>query len=107
MSAGEGKVTSLVPRAREKLTSEQIEVLEALASGHKMIFSRDGDEAWLIPRHPTGFLSDAQTIDLRKAGLIHNVADEPDSDTDDYDRSWHAEITPAGRALLESKERQQ
>ena len=80
-----------------KMTEGQREVLKAMADGHHMAFSQDGDMAWLVPRHPTGFLSDEQTIGLRKLGYI---AAAP------YDEDEHVRfgppdiITPAGRTAL-------
>ncbi len=53
-----------------KLTAPQREVLEALNAGHVMVFSQDGEMAWLSPKHQTGFLSDEQTCGLRVLGLI-------------------------------------
>lgn len=81
-----------------KLTKAQIEVLEAMASGHVMVFSQDGEEAWLWPRHHTGLLSAEQTCGLRDLGLIENDASAggvrfPDPDV----------ITDAGRAALENR----
>lgn len=82
------------------LTEAQRAVLEAMANGHEMVFSQDGDDAWLWPDHPTGFLSDEQTIDLRDLGYIASAP---------YDENEHARfgpptiITPAGRTALEDK----
>lgn len=83
-----------------KLTEAQREVLQAMANGHEMVFSQDGDNAWLSPKHTTGFLSMEQTCGLRDAGYI---AATP------YDEDLHVRfgppniITPAGRAALEGK----
>jgi hypothetical protein len=83
-----------------KLTEAQREVLQAMANGHKMVFSQDGDDAWLWPKHPTGFLTMEQTCGLRDLGYI---AAAP------YDEDQHVRfgppdiITPAGRLALEDK----
>jgi hypothetical protein len=80
-----------------KMTEAQRIVLEAMANGHHMTFSHDGDMAWLWPRHSTGFLTDEQTIGLRELGYI---AAAP------YDEDEHVRfgppdiITDAGRAAL-------
>lgn len=80
-----------------KLTKAQIEVLSALAEDHVMVFSEDGDNAWLYPNHHTGILSDEQTIVLRNMGYI----DKEKGDEDDYGRFGAPDvITPAGRAAL-------
>jgi hypothetical protein len=79
-----------------------MEVLEAMANGHEMMFSQDGEVAWLWPTHPTRFLSDEQTIGLRELGYI---APAP------YDDDEHARfgppdiITPAGRSALKGAPR--
>lgn len=86
-----------------KLTEAQRAVLEAMAAGHTMAFSRDGDDAWLMPRHSTGFLSDEQTIDLREAGYIKAVRHPRWDEGEEYE--YHQTvITPAGRAALSREE---
>lgn len=81
-----------------KLTDAQRAILEAMANGHEIHFSQDGDNAWLWPKHPTGFLDDDQIINLRDLGYI---ADAP------YDEDEHVRfgpptiITPLGRAALQ------
>lgn len=86
-----------------KLTEAQRLVLQAMADGHHMTFSQDGEMAWLWPPHPTGFLSDEQTIGLRKRGLI---APAP------YDEDEHVRfgppdiITEAGLTILLSESEQ-
>lgn len=80
-----------------ELTKAQREVLEAMANGHEMMFSQDGDMAWLSPRHPTGFLTMEQTCGLRDMGLIGPAP---------YDEDEHVRfgppdvITDLGRASL-------
>lgn len=80
------------------LTDAQWEVLQAMANGHKMVFSQDGEMAWLWPTHQTGFLTIEQTCGLRDMGYI---AAEP------YDEDRHGRfgppdvITPARRRALE------
>ncbi len=59
-----------------KLTEPQREVLEAMNAGHVMVFSQDGEMAWLSPKHTTGFLSDEQTCGLRQLGLIEGQPGE-------------------------------
>lgn len=82
------------------LTEAQREVLRAMASGHKMVFSQDGDMAWLWPTHATGFLTMEQTCGLRDMGYTAAEA---------YDEDRHGRfgppdvITPAGRAALEGE----
>jgi len=83
-----------------KLTEAQREVLQTMADGHEMVFSQDGDMAWLWPRHPTGFLDDEPVIALRRAGLIVDAQ---------FDENEHVRfgpptiITPAGRAALSAE----
>src|SRR5690606_22552867 len=80
-----------------RLTEAQRVVLQAMADGHEMVFSQDGDMAWLWPKHPTGFLSDEQTIGLREMGYIKPAP---------YDEDVHVRFGPpdiiseAGRAAL-------
>lgn len=79
-----------------KLTAPQREVLEALNAGHVMVFSQDGEMAWLSPKHPTGFLSDEQTCGLRKLGYIEAQPGEHE-----YVRYGPPDvITEAGRQAL-------
>lgn len=79
------------------LTPGHIEILEAMDDGHIMVFSQDGDDAWLWPKHTSGFLNDALVIGLRKAGYI---------ETAPYDDEEHVRfgpptvITEAGLAAL-------
>jgi len=87
---------------RSRLTEAQRIVLQAMADGHKMVFSQDGDMAWLSPKHPTGFLSDEQTIGLREMGYIESAP---------YDEDVHVRFGPpdviseAGRAALKMEGR--
>lgn len=84
-----------------RLTEAQRKILQAMANGHEMAFSQDGDMAWLWPKHPTGFLDDATVIALRHAGLI---ADAP-FDVDEHVRFGPPTIiTEAGRAALAKSE---
>lgn len=82
------------------LSEAQRAVLEAMANGHEMVFSQDGDNAWLWPNHPTGFLSDEQTIGLRRLGYIASAP---------YDEEEHVRfgpptiITDAGRRALKEQ----
>lgn len=86
---------------RADLSKAQVAVLKALANGHVMVFSQDGDYAWLSPKHQTGMLSDEQTIGLRKAGYIEHM---PDPD-DGFDRFGPPDtISRAGRAALKEME---
>lgn len=81
------------------LTDAQREVLQAMADGHKMVFSQDGDEAWLWPKHPTGFLSLEQTCGLRDKGYIAHAP----YDDDEHVRFGPPDIiTPAGLAALQA-----
>lgn len=83
-----------------RLSEAQRVVLQAMADGHEMVFSQDGDMAWLWPTHPTGFLSMEQTCGLRDLGF---TAAAP------YDEDEHVRfgppdiITPAGRLALAEK----
>lgn len=82
-----------------KLTEAQREVLSAMAMGYTMAFSRDGDDAWLMPRHETSFLSDEQTIGLREAGYIQEVP-HPRYDEGEEWEFHQTVITEAGRIAL-------
>ncbi|RUU80473.1 hypothetical protein [Mesorhizobium sp. M7A.F.Ca.MR.362.00.0.0] len=84
-----------------KLTEAQRQVLVAMADGHTMAFSRDGDDAWLMPRHDTGFLSDEQTIGLREAGYIKEVK-HPRYDEGEEWEFHQTVITEDGRLALSS-----
>lgn len=84
-----------------KLTDAQIAVLRAMDAGHHMSFSQDGDMAWLTPKHETGFLTDEQTIGLRKLGYIAAAPTHPDDPEEKYYRFGPPDIiTDAGRAAL-------
>lgn len=80
-----------------KLTEAQRVVLQAMAAGYEMVFSQDGDDAWLMPTHSTGFLTMEQTCGLRDKGYI---AAAP------YDEDEHVRfgppdiITDLGRTAL-------
>lgn len=80
------------------LTEAQRVVLQAMADGHEMVFSQDGEEAWLSPKHPTGFLSMEQTCGLRDEGFIGRA---PYDDEDHYRFGSPDIITPAGRLALQ------
>lgn len=81
-----------------KLTEAQREILSAMAAGHEMVFSEDGDMAWLWPTHSTGFLNDEDVIGLRDAGCIASAP----FDDDQHVRFGPPDIiTDAGRAALE------
>jgi hypothetical protein len=83
------------------LTEAEREVLQAMAGGRVIAFSRDGEDAWLFPKHHTGFLPDALVIGLRERGY---TTSEP------YDEDHHGPLQPsdiitdAGRAALSRKE---
>jgi len=95
---GMGAPNDADPVPETDLADEQIAVLAALANGHVMVFSQDGDNAWLRPDHATKFLNDAQTIGLRRRGFI---ASKPLDDDDDGGRFGPPSIiTDAGRAAL-------
>jgi hypothetical protein len=84
-----------------KLTKAQYEILTAMDAGHEMVFSQDGDDAWLWPKHPLGFLPDDAVIDLRKRGFI---ASKTRDDEEDYARFGPPTvITEAGRAALRTE----
>jgi hypothetical protein len=87
----------------KKLTEAQREVLQAMADGHVMAFSQDGDDAWLSPRHKTGFLSHEQTVGLRDLGYI---ASAPSSEDEEENVRFDPGdiITEAGRLALKTSD---
>lgn len=83
------------------LSDAQREILQAMADGHKMVFSQDGDMAWLSPKHRSGFLADQAVISLRRRGYIGAAP----FDEDEHGRFGPPTvITDAGRRALEQGE---
>lgn len=84
-----------------RLSEAEREILQAMADGHEMVFSQDGDTAWLWPKRPTGFLDYAPIIALRDAGYI---ARAPFDDEDHIRFGSPDVITHAGRSALAQSE---
>lgn len=89
-----------------KLTDRETRLLSKMASGRKIIHSRDGDRAWLsgLGDNPVfGDLDWAAMCVLRGLGLIGD-----DEDGEEDHRFPPAEIiTPAGRLALQGAEHDQ
>lgn len=68
-------------QVRGKLTEAELEILRAMASGREIVFSQDGDDAWLVPQHRSGFLDGELVIRLREMGMIAPARSSDEEDT--------------------------
>lgn len=83
-----------------RLTKGQMWLLEHLQYGERIIYSQDGDYAWMSPSDIWIGPSDISDDDLANLRARTLIAGEPLDEDGDYRFSPAEIITPAGRSAL-------
>lgn len=82
------------------ISDTQRTILTLLTQGHRIAYSQDGDNAWLVPTHPTGILDVNAMIGLHEQMLIE---DEPRSEEEEYRFAPCSVISTKGLNVLQQE----